>query len=326
MTFKGVYVMRAIWMGAILLAGWIAVWPVLADETAQMDATGLHGSLIVGGAFVSGRGDRLAYNKKQPRLQSLSDKADNETDLVPVVMGNLGYTFSSGTTLRTGIGLEEGYSLHLDQFLPNSGLLSLGVAYSRSDVWADPYLINVDRSRTDLTSWSLSANYSVQAGQGLYFSTAWKSRKVEDDAIGRRISELKRDGNIYEAGVGYVLPTQSLGVFQSGLTYTREALDGAANASHGYAISLGHSFDFGRLTFATGFSYGHIAHDRRHPLFDDKRKQSEYGVSETITCNNLFGNPRLFGLLMVSWQSTRSNYAFFDSHAMVSALGIGYAF
>lgn len=99
-------------IGAMLLAGWVAVWPALADETMQMDATGLHGSLIFGGAFVSGRGDRLAYNKKQPRIQSFSDKADNETDLVPV---------HSDLSRRSRSAISEAKVLHIDDALVDSG-------------------------------------------------------------------------------------------------------------------------------------------------------------------------------------------------------------
>ncbi|PTN37738.1 DUF2860 family protein [Desulfonatronum sp. SC1] len=289
----------------------------------QEDETGWHANVLLGGGVISGRPSGLDYDKKNKKLKSLDDKADRKTEPIPLIMGSLGYTFGTGTTIRTDLGILDGLALYIDQSLGDIGSMTLGIDTSRYDVWKDPYLIGVERERTRLTQTKFVAEYSIA---GLSVGGGVTSQKVKDDDVGKRVDELKRDGNIYDVNVGYAIATEDFGILQPSLSYKRQDLDGKADSSHGYSANIVHNYMIGQITFTTGFSYGKTQYKDINTLVNVKRKDTVYGISETITYNNLFGNPRLYAMMMLAWETTDSNHNIFESNFLTSGLGFGYNF
>jgi hypothetical protein len=105
----------------------------------------------------------------------LADRADSESDVIPVINGELAYTFGSsrtqlflGNTFEDFIRFEATSQAGLRQELPDKSIVALIYVFTGipTEVWADPYVVDRDRSKTDRTSSGLRPGIRQNSGFG----------------------------------------------------------------------------------------------------------------------------------------------------------------
>ena len=115
-------------------------------------------------------------------------------------------------------------------------------------------------------------------------------------------------------------------VLNTGISYILIDQDGEANSGRGYAAELNHLLEWGRVSFATGLELVAKEFDETHPVFNEKREEATFTVSETVSYAEPFGlkHAYLFGL--AAYSETVADITFFEGDAFILGAGVGYRF
>lgn len=288
---------------------------------------GFFGDVRIGGAVVSSRPSGLEVFGADETLNSLAARRSRQSEGIAMIGGKLGYDFThSGTTIFAGGGIEDPLYLTIAQKAPGLGSLTLSALYEKKEVWQDPYSTGLKRAKTDAESVGYSVNWEdfLETGMRLFFDQ--KYIDVEQDRIGQSQPDLRRDGTDTSLGIGYSFNWGAAGVFSPTIRHIRIERDGASNSGCGYAAGLKHVLVLGSFSFATSLDISDINYQKLHSVFNQKREETAYGISETISVAEPFGlkNSFLFGVAACG--KTDSKINFFDSSSVALGAGIGYKF
>ncbi len=312
-------------MGYAILVG---VGFVLLIRAARVEAGGFGGDIYLGGVAISGRTSQLAVSDGNRRIDGLDERGEQSSDFVPYLSGELRYTLADTDTtfFVSNEDTFDGLALGIVQTWNDKGKIRIAGTYDRRDVWEDPYEVGVRRSRTDETALGVALDYEQILGSGLQFSTSIRKLNVDDDRIGQRRKELRREGYLSAFEIGYVLALIEDHQVIPSLRYEREDMRGKANASDGIALALTHVWQSGPWCFESQAGIGWTNYRQRHPIFDKRRKAVTYEVSTQISYYEPFGWSQVSVYTLAGYGLTDANIGFFDSDALTVGMGIGYHF
>lgn len=133
------------------------------------------------------------------RIDSLTDSPDSESDVILVLNGELAYTLVStrtqvfiGNSFEDFIRFEATTMAGARQEMPDSSIVALSYLFSAipTEVWADPYVVGQNRSKTDRTSPCLRLGYDKILGSDFEIRFAWR----DIDRSGRRVQRSDAAG------------------------------------------------------------------------------------------------------------------------------------
>lgn len=284
------------------------------------------------------------------RIDSLDQDAESETEFVPMLLWNLGYTLKNGTT-RFFAGTPEDSIVDgtflleagVQQKLPGGTVLSAAyvpqVAGLDDEAWTDPYLLGSDRTETDRDAHAFRVAAESIFGSPVTLKYGFGTQDIDDDQAGLYLSQqpgsplsasdlesLKRSGDFHRVEALYAVRLGEHTRLQPGLVYTRGDADGEANCFNRYGgqLSLTSSIDQYRL-FST-ISISRAEYDEDNPVFAETRDEWEYSATFGAGYMAPFG----FENFMVNFYTgvTRedSNIGFYDSTAIVGGIGLTWMF
>ena len=310
----------------LLLTLSFLVAPAIAlAESAE--SGGLFGNIQLGGGIARIHPSGLDVLDDNQRRDNPDNKARKQSENLILLGAELGYAFKeTGTTLALTLDTEGPLSLSLGHEVDGLGAVILRARYEKKDAWQDPYLVEVDRRRTDTESRGFAVNWEHILGTRaqLVYEQMWV--EVEDDLSGQFEPGLRRDGKDITLGIGYTWDFAAAGVLSPRLSHLWLDRDGAANSGCGYLAEVQHLLGVGRVSFATRLEWKHMEFDAIHPRFLQTRQETSYGMSEMISLAAPCGmeNWSLFSFFGVA--KTNANIRFFDSSSLISGAGIGYKF
>ncbi|MCG8549690.1 MAG: DUF2860 domain-containing protein [Desulfobacterales bacterium] len=318
------------------LKGWIIVLililfplPVLAGQTQENENQGFFGSVFLGGGVAAGNPSGLKATDDNKRISSLNKQSGHQQEIIPLIMGEFGYSFAStGTKISlTNQKSEKSYAdLVLEQSLKGLGTVSFSFGYGKEDVWADPYITGVDRREVDEESYNLALEWQEIIGSGFSATLKMSSVEVDKDLIGDRYYDLRRDGEIMMAGIEYLFPLGKNQVIIPGFNLEREDRDGESNSCKKAGISLAHIIEFGRWNFTTSLGVGRREFDKSHPVFHKTREETQYEFSHLVTYSRPFGWEGCFIHGLLAYSRADANINFFNQDELTIGTGIGYKF
>lgn len=318
-------------------AGWFVVWGILATlawgtahgQERPAKGGGLSGHLEAGAAYLTST-DQLGTSGENERTGGLSDEADRYDRVLPLVLFELKYTYAeSGRAvyLKTPMGDQGPPGIALGGTTPfgEGGELDVSIFAQPFDrVWKDPYREDGEREETSRYTYGLQVDYRHILGSGLGVSYAYSRVRVDDDAIGTRLSVLARDGAIQETRVRYEVSVGRGTSIEPALEYRRGDLAGGANRYHGYGLLLGLR-RFSRSYVAMVFlSARWDDYEERHPILGKSREDLSYGAFALFSLPRLFGAEHLFTDLLLGAGRRDSNLAFLDANGFFSGVTLGY--
>ena len=289
--------------------------------------SGWFGDIQLGGGWVGSNPSGLEVFDDNEKRDRLSDDGSDVSEGSPLIMGEIGYGFqSTGTMVSAGGGMEGPWFVSIGQKVGGWGMVSLRALYEEGEVWENPYLVGVDRDETDAESFGFGLSWDGVMGTGLSVFATRMEVDVDQDRIGEINPDLWRDGADTTLGIRYPWNLGAGGVLSGGISYILIDRDGEANSGHGYAAELNHTLEWGRFSFATGFELVAREFDETHPVFNEKREEAEFTISETVSFAEPFGlrNSYLFGI--AAYSETAADIDFFDSAAYILGAGVGYRF
>ena len=276
------------------------------------------------------------------RIDSLDQEAAYETEFLPALLWNLGYTFEGGKT-RIWAGSSEALTtrdispmqIGITQTLGDGTRLSLSYAPALfdEDVWQDPFLVGRDRAETDMSSQGFRMAAASVFGVPLSLGYTFTSIDVDQDLAGasRGLSSaqrasLKRSGKRHQADVSYDIDLGHGFTLSPGAQYTLADADGDANSFDRFGGDLALTYTVGRVTlFASGALYC-SEHDASNPVFNLTREDDIYAVSTGITIASPFGLEHISVSLMSMYRQEDSNIGFYDKEQFINGIGVNWSF
>lgn len=305
----------------------IAIVSTASAESDAAQKVGFYGDIRIGGGVISSRPSGLDAFDDNERLDSLDASGKRQSVGLPLIGGEVGYIFdNSGTKLFAGADIGKPFYLSVSRELTGVGNLSFSALYEKTDVWENPYLVGVNRSKTDAESvgYGLNLDNVLDTGIRLFFDQ--KFINVAQDRIGHIQPDLRRDGTDTTLGIGFSMDWGAGGVMSPSLRHIWIDRDGTSNSGCGYAAEITHTLFKRRLSFATSLKISRIDYDKLHPIFNKKREENAYGVLETIAFAAPFGIDNLYLFGIAAYGKTNANIIFFNSSSVALGGGVGYKF
>jgi hypothetical protein len=289
--------------------------------------TGTFGDIRLGGGLFSARASGLDVLADNERLESLDARGGRQEEGFGLIGGELGYGFAkTGTTLLVGVDSQDPVHLSLRQQADGWGELAISALYQEKDVWENPYLSGVKRSGTGAESVGFALSWNNILSTGVRISFEQMHTDVAEDRIGQMHPDLRRDGTDSKLAVEYSWDLGGAGVLNPSLSHTWIDRQGAGNAGNAIDVALAHLFTAGRLCFATKLEVRRTEFDALHVIFDKKREESAFGISEMVSLAEPLGFENWYLIGFAAYSETAANITFFDSSGIVLGSGIGYRF
>ncbi len=317
-------------MGCLCLLFMVLMFPVqVPAQEDEPERGGFFGNIMLGGGLAAGRPSQLEVTDDNEIINGLDERVERYSEAIPVIMAEIGYAIvSTGTEVSLGNKSGRTYLLALavNQSLDDLGSLRIILSHGYNDVWKDPFLVGVKRDDTKEITTSLEVDYETILGTGTQLSVSSAQIKIDDDQIGIREPNLKRDGSAITFGAGYVIAFNEKNVIIPSIGFVVDERDGKSNSSTGYRLELEHVLGLGKFTFITKLAFRETEFDKIHPIFNLTREEKGYELSEFITYAEPF-ELRGFSINgLIAYSHVDANIRFFESDVLVVGLGIGYSF
>ena len=317
--------------GAILMVIMLIPALALAGQTREKekDEYGFFGSILIGGGVATGKPNGLEAVDDNKKISTLDERSDRQNRGIFVLMGELGYGFAStGTRISlSNQKSEQSFAdLVVEQPLKDMGTVRVSLGYGKEDVWADPYITGADRREADEESYNLKLEWEEIMGSFFFTALKLSAMEVDHDLIGDRYQDLKRDGRIIAAELGYVFPVGENQMIIPGFDIEVEDRDGESNSSKKAGVSLSHIIEFDRWQFVTSLGMGKRNFDKSHPVFHKTRKETQYDFSHLVTYSRPFGLEGCFLNGFFAYSRINTDIDFFKQDELTVGAGIGYEF
>ncbi|MBI1912328.1 MAG: DUF2860 family protein [Deltaproteobacteria bacterium] len=188
-------------------------------------------------------------------------------------------------------------------------------------VWEDPYVSN--RVRTDMKEYGARLTYT-QKEFLLTYRLALVD--VQNDVVGSRFSDLKRDGSVHLFKGALRIPLHKGLSLNPGAQYEIGSFRGESNSYTGVGLSLGLNYNAGDLNINTNIHAKKNDFNKDNPIFSEKRQDKAAGASVIATLANPLGFNDFFVSAGLTADKTDSNIRFFDRRAETLFFGAGYKF
>lgn len=302
----------------------------LAQEGVGHEENGFSARIEAGAIWINTT-DQLSVDDKNEKTDNLNDEADSFGITLPAVMFDLRYKFrDADTEVYLATPLEDsGIALTLGMtqtFIDKSKLDVSIFSGIMGEVWKDPYIAGVKRDDTDIKDIGFTIDYDRIFDTGINLYYRYNLVEVDEDVIGTRFNDLKRDGIIHTAGLGYMIDLDESNIIIPGFEYSMANMDGESNSYNGYKIKFGYK-RMKKDYILNGFvSADKKDYDKTHPIFNKTRDETEYSATAIFTLLNPFGYDKFFTNFIVGYGYSDSDIDFFDKRTYVSGITIGYNF
>jgi len=341
--------MKRILSTLLLSASAVIIWTGPGFSISPIpQETGISGFINVGGGGISGKSNMIAgidfveIGKK--RIDSIFDSPDSESNVIPVLNGELAYTFGSsrtqvyiGNSFEDFIRFETVSLVGLRQELPDKSILEVSYVFSAlaTEVWADPYVEGQDRSKTDRSISGLRLGYDKILGSDFEGKFTWRRVNLDDELSGLtqqgltpdRANLLDREGDIYQFEVLYpFLLKKGKHILAPALSYTLMNLDGEAMANDRYQGQLTYFYTGKIFNVSANLLYAYADYKETNPIYLKSREDNIYGGSLSVFYKNLLDVERMSLVGTVANFKSDANIDFYDTTINFFSLSVLYRF
>lgn len=317
--------------------------------------SGFSGFVNAGAAVLSVESNMIAGNDfgdvGKETISSIFSSPDSESDVIPVLNAEVAYTFAStrtqvfiGNRLEDFLRFDLATLVGVRQELPDESILGAAFVFSGipTEVWADPYVQNQPRQKTDRDSRGVRLNYAKILGTGLEFQYTYRKIDLDREISGltqlvpgsvpgvtltiAQAQQLDRNGNRHDVELLYDYDINDEHKLVPSFIYSRYDLDGDAMSEDRFQIQLTHRYLGERFIFVTNLLYAHSEYDETNPIYLKKQDEDTFGGNFTAFYRRLFGVDGLRLMGMVLGTKGNSNIDFYESSVVGGMLSVFYKF
>ena len=310
------------------------------------DEAGFSGYINMGIVGIKGESNMIAGNSMgdigRKTIDSLTDAPKTERDTLPMINGEIVYTFaSSRTQVYFGNQLEDFIQFDLTTLLgirhelSDKSLVAASYVFSSipTEVWEDPYLINQARSKTDRESKGIRLEWDKIAGTQFGLKYTYRNIDIDDEHSGISLALspgdmdlLDREGKSHNVEISYRHNFENGHVLQPKLNFTNRDLDGEAMSSDSWALGLTHLYDTEQYSLITNLEWADGDFDKKNPIYNKTRNDNRLGGSFTAVYKKPFGLQDWNLLGSVAYYDSDSNIDFYDTTIKLFTISALYRF
>ncbi|WP_052260699.1 DUF2860 domain-containing protein [Photobacterium gaetbulicola] len=309
--------------------------------------SGFSGFVNIGAGGVSVESNNLAkfgsVDLSNNTLRSINTKPDSEESALPVIAAELAYTFANsrtqifiGNQLEDYIRFDFSTLAGIRQEIGKAGILGASFLYTplATEVWADPFLTGIPRTKTDRSANGYRLIWDRMYGTGLELRYSYRDVDIDDERSGVSLgldnqeqALLNRNGDVHRFTVQYtftwdsprhrLVPSFSVIDHQS---------DGDAMAYDAYSLGANYIYSINRWRLVTNVYLSELSFDEVHPVYDRKIDSSQLGASFTAFYASPFGWKNWLASGTVAWFEDDSDVDFYDASVSLFSVGLLYRF
>lgn len=295
-------------------------------QAHEPPTSGFSGMIQAGGVMIR-TNSQLEPDGDNRTLHSFNENGDSFEKYYPFALFDFRLKLDSGTEFycntpfEDDIGIAAGIAQNFDfGKFDIYGFYGLG-----SEVWQDPYITDVPRTETDISTFGGGFRFDRIMGTELGFEYKFRIKDVDKDVIGNRLPDLKRDGSLHKFGLKYGFRFGD-GMIIPNVAYTLGNFDGDA----GSYDNISGGFSYMKMTrnymMNIGVDCGFATYGKRHPIFFKDREDAAYGVMGMFGWLNPFHLNNFSVNFLAGAKITESNIDFYDKDDIFSGITIGYTF
>ena len=287
-------------------------------------------------------------NDENKKIDSLSESASAETEVMAAPLVDLEYTFSNrATSLFLGRGDVKGIDgnfflgMGIRQKLMDDSVMTISyipqLALFDDEVWEAPYFTGVERSETNRDSQAFSIGFEGLFGAPLKLRYTYATQDIEDEKSGAsqvasgKISAgqaalLQRDSKAHIVETGVMLPLSQNFMVEAGFLYAQNNADGDAMSFNDYGGRLELMFMQPAYRIFASVSYDSSDYDKTHPVFNTKREDTIVSSSIGVEIPRPFGYENISLMIMGDYTTRDSNITFYDVDEFMVGTGVNWQF
>ena len=238
-------------------------------------------------------------------ISSLAESNDSESTGIFLLPFNVAYTFKNlktqvflGTQLTDLARFDLVQQLGVKQKIGGLGLLQVGFVRSglATEVWEDPYVVNVERSATDRDLTGAQVVWDKIFGSDLELTLSSRSIEIDDEKSGQALgltpaqrSLLERDGDQKSIEALYLFKLGGDHFLAPSVKFLFDDRDGDARANDAYSFKLTYTYLAQPCTVILNGSIGKAEYDEINPIYGIEQEDDLIGAGMTILYTNPWG-------------------------------------
>lgn len=322
------------------------LWAMMGDTYAQLlqvpEKSGFSGFINIGAAGVRAKSNLIAGNSVadigNETIPSIFAKPESKSDGIPIINFEVAYTWGPkrtqvflGNLLEDFLRFDFTSQLGVRHQFRDSSVIAVSFTSSSlpAEVWADPYVKDQKRQKTDRTAKGGRITFSRIGGSGLQLQYTQRKVEIDDELSGltqlglpaQQAALLNREGDLKRLEAAYFFKFGERHRLVPALWFTQADLDGGATAYDLVEVQISYLYNGPRFNFVTNFSVGTAEYDEVNPIYGRKQDDDRRGVSFAVFDKKLFGaNAKWFGVLTVAAFKEDSDIDFYDSDIALLSL------
>lgn len=334
-----------------LLTLCLCLSPLMVEATSLKPLpkeSGFNGFILAGVNYTNFASNIVAGNSltniSHDSNNGLFDNPSYESDISPVLTGEVNYTFASvGTQVYIGNELEDvvkydlSTQLGIRQSLSYGGIGKVAVLTSGrlpTHVYSDPF--NTDNAdKTDRNTKGIRLGWDNMFNAGFSIELTRKEVDIDDENSGSDLLEqgliteqekqlLSREGTISNLKVSYLWVLSKNHIFEPELIYGDIDKDGQALANNRYGAGLTYLYTNEILMLVSQITYSYSEYDEISPVWNlsEVGDAGNIGASIVASYAKPFGwqDASLFG--SIAYAAVDSNINFYDSDVLTMFVGV----
>lgn len=268
----------------------------------------------LGGGFLS---EKNSFSAESKSVISQYGKSDNDTRAIPYAAFN--YTYHYDNSMTVYLESQKG-DIRLGSTINN---LNFGFVIKplADEEWSNPYLLNQDRSKTDVSEMGGYVGYTFKAdAYKLALQYQVTTVDYDNDALD---STLQRDA------IRHTLSAKnSYKNYLLGLEYEKYDADGKASAYDKYMAEVGyHDKFFTNLSVLTALGAGVKEYDATNQILGKKIDATLLSATVALKLDNPMDiGKNTYVSLVVKATQEDANHDFYDKEQVASMVSVGYKF
>jgi hypothetical protein len=267
-------------------------------------------------------------------ITSTENSANSDSDFIAFPLGRLAFTFGQNLDKQVYIGtarkdiavgkmaLEIAYKQKL-----NSGTvihMSFLPTIMPDETWANPYLLDTERTTTDEAGYAYRLKVSKIAGSNFSLDAAYVTKELENEITS---DELKRNSNIIYLKTSYRLFLNRTSFLKPSITYMSNDAEGSAASYDTWKTKMSYFKLFDRQQLALTVGYENRSYDTGSVIFDSKTPSDK-----TLSLFLAYKYKKFMNLddwsfvSFVGYNQSNSNITFYDRSNYIVSVGLNYAF
>ncbi len=310
------------------------------------EESGFSGFINLGAGGMKVKNNMIAGNIfsdiSKKRITSLTSSPDSEELAGPLINGEVTYTFAdSRTQIFVGNGVEDllRYDFNagagVRQEIGSFGTMSLSYIFTpiSGEVWADPYIVNQNRTETDVDADGVRFEWEKVLGTEIYLQYTYREMTIDDEQsgtfLGLNLAEresLRRDSDYHNVQLGYNIKLNDNHYLIPSGRYVKNDAEGSAMKYDRYIARLTHQYRGERFNFITDIECGVQNFDTTNPIYGETQDDGILGAFFTTIYKNPWGWNNWNVLGSVGYFESDSNIDFYDSEITFISLSALYRF